>query len=148
MNFYHDSELNWQGLKVTQKTNYPWSGDVEFTVTPENAREFTMFLRIPAWSHNSSVELNGSKIPAPPGQYLALHRTWKPGDKFTLHLDMTPHLIAANPRISEDTGKTARPTRTADLLPGAARPIRQESRTCYSPRGNSSLNSEKIYSEE
>jgi DUF1680 family protein len=80
VNFYHDSELNWQGLKVTQKTSYPWSGDVQFTVTPETAREFTMFLRIPAWSRNSSVLLNGSTIPAQPGQYLAL-------------------------RISEDTGK-------------------------------------------
>jgi DUF1680 family protein len=107
VNFYHDSELNWQGLKVTQKTNYPWSGDVEFTVTPESTREFTMFLRIPAWSHNSSVQLNGSTTPARPGQYLALHRTWRPGDQFTLRLDMTPHLIAANPRISEDTGKAA-----------------------------------------
>jgi hypothetical protein len=107
VNFYHDSELNWQGLKVTQKTNYPWSGDVEFTVTPESAREFTMFLRIPAWSHNSNVELNGGKIPGQPGQYLALRRTWKPGDQFTLRLDMTPHLIAANPRISEDAGKAA-----------------------------------------
>jgi DUF1680 family protein len=107
VNFYHDSEVNWQGLKVTQKTHYPWSGDVEFTVTPESAREFTMFLRIPAWSRNSSVVLNGSTIPAQPGQYLALRRTWKPGDQFTLRLDMTPHLIAANPRISEDTGKAA-----------------------------------------
>ena len=107
VNFYHDSELNWQGLKVTQKTNYPWSGDVEFTVTPESTREFTMFLRIPAWSHNSNVELNGGKIPGQPGQYLALRRTWKPGDQFTLRLDMTPHLIAANPRISEDAGKAA-----------------------------------------
>jgi DUF1680 family protein len=107
VNFYHSSELDWQGLKVTQKTNYPWSGDVEFTVTPESPREFTMFLRIPAWSQNSSVQLNGSTTPARPGQYLALRRTWKPGDQFTLHLDMTPHLIAANPRISEDSGKVA-----------------------------------------
>jgi DUF1680 family protein len=107
VNFYHSSELDWQGLKVTQKTNYPWSGDVEFTVTPESPREFTMFLRIPGWSQNSSVQLNGSTTPARTGQYLALHRTWKPGDQFTLHLDMTPHLIAANPRISEDTGKVA-----------------------------------------
>ena len=107
VNFYHDSVLDWQGLKVTQKTNYPWSGDVEFTVMPESAREFTLFLRIPAWSRNSSVLLNGTAIPAQPGQYLALRRTWNPGDKFILRLDMTPRLIAANPRISEDNGKAA-----------------------------------------
>ena len=107
MNFYHDSELDWQGLKVSQKTSYPWSGDVQFTVTPESAREFTFYLRIPAWSHDSSVELNGARTPAPAGQYLPIRRTWKPGDQFTLHLDITPHLVAANPRISEDTGKAA-----------------------------------------
>jgi DUF1680 family protein len=107
VNFYHDSELDWQGLKVAQKTNYPWSGDVEFIVTPESPREFTIFLRIPAWSRNSSVLLNGSAIPAQPGQYLALRRKWKAADQFTLHLDITPRLIAANPRISEDTGKAA-----------------------------------------
>ncbi len=107
VNFYHDSELDWQGLKVTQKTNYPWSGDVQFTVAPASAREFTMFLRIPAWSRNSSVMLNGARTPAQPGQFLALRRTWKPGDQFTLHLDIATQLIAANPRISEDTGKAA-----------------------------------------
>ncbi|HLK20166.1 MAG TPA: beta-L-arabinofuranosidase domain-containing protein [Bryobacteraceae bacterium] len=107
VNFYHDSVLDWQGLKVWQKTNYPWSGDVDFTVTPDAAREFTIFLRIPEWSKNSNVSLSGSKTAAAAGQYLAVRRTWKPGDKFTLHLDMTPRLIAANPRISEDTGKVA-----------------------------------------
>ena len=107
VNFYHDSELDWQGLKVTQKTNFPWSGDVQFTVTPASARELTLYLRIPEWSRNSSVMLNGVRTAGQPGQYLALRRSWKAGDQFTLQLDMTTHLIAANPRISEDTGKVA-----------------------------------------
>lgn len=107
VNFYHDSDLDWKGLKVAQKTNYPWSGDVQFTVSPASAREFTLFLRIPAWARNASVMLDGAAIPAPAGQYLALRRTWKPGQQFTLRLDMTPQLIAANPRISEDSGKAA-----------------------------------------
>ncbi len=107
VNFYHDSELDWQGMKVVQKTEYPWAGDVQFTVTPASARESTIYLRIPAWSAESSVSLNGAEIPGQAGHYLALRRAWKAGDQFTLHLDMAPRVIAANPRISEDTGKLA-----------------------------------------
>ena len=107
VNFYHDSDLDWQGLKVAQKTSYPWTGDVQFTVSPTTAHAFTMFLRIPAWARNASVMLDGASMPAPAGQYLALRRTWKPGQQFTLRLDMTPQLTAANPRIAEDTGKAA-----------------------------------------
>jgi DUF1680 family protein len=107
VNFYHDSDLDWQGLKVSQRTKYPWSGDVDFTVTPDRAHEFTMFLRIPAWSRKSSVLVNGSEIPAKPGEYLAVRRTWKPGDRFTLHLDMSPRLTTAHPRVAEDAGKVA-----------------------------------------
>lgn len=107
VNFYHDSEMDWQGLKVVQKTRYPWSGEVQFTLTPAAAREFTIFLRIPGWSRTSSVVLNGSEIAAKAGEYLALRRTWKPGDEFTLRLDMTPRLTTANPRVAEDAGKVA-----------------------------------------
>ena len=107
VNFYHNSELDWQGWKVTQKTDYPWSGDVQFTVTTPSRTEASIFLRIPAWSRKSSVTLDGAEIAAQPGEYLRLRRVWKPGDRFTLHLDMTPRLIAANPRIAEDAGKIA-----------------------------------------
>jgi len=107
VNLYHDSEMNWQGLKIAQKTNYPWSGEVHFTVTPETAREFTIFLRIPAWSRKSAVLLNGAEIAAKAGEYLPLRRTWKPGDEFTLKLDMSARLVAANPRVAEDAGKVA-----------------------------------------
>jgi len=107
VNFYHTSEMNWRGLKLAQKTTYPWSGDVSFTVTPTTAREFSVYLRIPAWSRNSKVALNGAEVSGPPGQYLELRRMWKPGDQFTLHLDMSPRPIAANPLVAEDWDKIA-----------------------------------------
>ena len=107
VNFYQDSEMDWQGLKIAQKTNYPWSGDVQFTVTPESAREFTLFLRIPAWSKASIVTINGAETNAKPGEYFALRRRWNPGDRFTLHLDMKPRLTAANPLVTENNGKVA-----------------------------------------
>jgi len=54
------SELNWHlengvSLKVTQKTNYPWDGDVEINVTPAEASEFTFHVRIPGWADHAQV---------------------------------------------------------------------------------------------
>ena len=50
LHLFQNSELDWKlengtGLKVTQKTNYPWDGDVEITVSPAQSAEFTFHLR-------------------------------------------------------------------------------------------------------
>ena len=52
LHLYDNSELNWHlengvGLKVTQKTNYPWDGGVDITVSPAQPSNFTFYLRIP-----------------------------------------------------------------------------------------------------
>lgn len=107
VNFYHNSEMDWQGLTLEQKTSYPWSGDVRLTVTPSRPREFTLFLRIPAWSRTATASIGGAEISGTPGAYLQVRRMWKPGDQITLHLDMTPRLSTANPLVAEDWGKVA-----------------------------------------
>ena len=82
---YDNSELNWHlengtGLKVTQKTNYPWDGRVEITVTPAQPSNFTFYLRIPGWADGAQVTVNGKAVSgAKPGQYLAIQRHWSAG---------------------------------------------------------------------
>ena len=41
------------------------------------------------------------------GGYLSLSRTWNPGDRLELTLEMPVSFLSANPRIYEDAGKTA-----------------------------------------
>jgi DUF1680 family protein len=96
------------GLKIVQKTEYPWKGDVELTVSPAKPHEFTVYLRIPGWSQKNSVRVNGRAVDgAKPGEYLAVRRTWNPGDRIELAMDMTPHLLRANQAVMEDVGKVA-----------------------------------------
>ena len=110
---YDNSELHWHlengtGLRVVQKTNYPWDGSVEITVTPETATDFTFFLRIPLWTDHAQVEVNKQPIlGAKPGDYMALKRRWNPGDVIHLQLDMTPQAIAANDKVVDDDGRVA-----------------------------------------
>lgn len=113
VHLYDASEMNWHledgtGLKMVQKTEYPWKGDVELTVSPEKAHEFMVYLRIPGWSEKNSVRVNGEAVEgATPGEYLAVRRTWKPGDRIEMTMDMTPRLVRANPAVMEDVGKAA-----------------------------------------
>ena len=48
MHLYDNSILDWHledrtPLKIEQKTNYPWDGDVSITVLLAGAKEFTLY---------------------------------------------------------------------------------------------------------
>ena len=113
VHLYDDSELNWGlengvGIKVAQKTNYPWDGNVEITVTPASASEFTFFLRIPGWADRAQVTVNTKAVAgAVSGSYLPIRRRWSPGDVIQLKMEITPQFIEANPRVADDTGRVA-----------------------------------------
>jgi DUF1680 family protein len=109
VHLYHSSTLDWNGLRLEQKTKYPWEGAVEITLTPAQISDFTLFLRIPAWSAGATVTVNGKpwKGAVRAGEYLAVRRQWRPGDKILLALHMRPRLTVANPRLKENAGRVA-----------------------------------------
>jgi hypothetical protein len=114
VNFYHASTLDWHledgtGLHLVQRTKYPWDGDITLKVSPAKAATFTLYLRIPGWSSKAAVTVDGKPAPGKlkPGEYFAIHREWNGESTVRLQLDMTPHLVAANPRVPEDYGKVA-----------------------------------------
>jgi DUF1680 family protein len=113
VHLYDNSEISWRlhdgnGLKIQQKTNYPWSGDVEMTVSPASPAEFVVYVRIPGWSEKNSVRVNGKTVEgARPGSYLAIRRLWSPSDKVELSFDMPTRLLKANPAVTDDRGRVA-----------------------------------------
>ncbi|MGB6979768.1 MAG: beta-L-arabinofuranosidase domain-containing protein, partial [Candidatus Acidiferrales bacterium] len=110
---YDNSELNWHledgtGLKITQKTNYPWDGSVEIGVTPAQPTEFTFYLRIPGWANGAQANVNGKEVAgAKAGEYLPIRRKWSAGDTVQLKMEMKPKLIEANAHVVEDAGRVA-----------------------------------------
>jgi uncharacterized protein len=113
VHLYDNSDLDWKlengtGLKISQKTNYPWDGGVSLTVTPAQTSDFTIYLRIPGWCDRAQVSVNGSSVSgAKAGEYLAVHRSWAAGDTIQLKLEMTPQVLEANPHVVEDEGRVA-----------------------------------------
>jgi DUF1680 family protein len=113
VHLYDNSHLDWKlengtGLKISQKTNYPWDGTVTLTVTPAQTEDFTIYLRIPGWSDRAQVSVNGSAVTGvKAGEYLAVHRSWAADDTVVLKLEMTPQVLEANPHVVEDEGRVA-----------------------------------------
>ena len=113
LHLYDNAELDWHledgtGLKVAQRTKFPWDGATEISVTPAKPTEFTFYLRVPGWSHSTQVAVNGKAVEgAVPGKYLALRRRWAEGDAISVKFAMTPQVIEANPRVVDDYGRVA-----------------------------------------
>ena len=74
--------------------DYPRHGAVEICVRPDRAAEFTLSLRIPAWSRATQVEVAGKPVAgAAAGKYLRLRRLWQAGDRVALRFAMDARVI-------------------------------------------------------
>jgi len=76
------------GIKIT--TDYPFEETItyEFSMEDDNV-VFPFYIRIPSWTKNATVEINGSSICAEPGKYMKINRTWKTGDKIVANFPMS-----------------------------------------------------------
>ena len=87
-------------LVVQQETDYPNSGRVRISITPEKPQTFSLRLRIPCWATNANVTVNGQpyagEIKA--GTFLAVRRQWKPDDLVELDMPMPWRLVQGRQR--------------------------------------------------
>lgn len=104
-----DTDLAVGRFALTQRSDFPWSGDVALTIDAAPDTEVTLNLRLPGWSRRSSISVNGTPIATVDrgGQYHALTRIWQEGDQITLSLDMTPSLQIARPDVEETRNQVA-----------------------------------------
>jgi DUF1680 family protein len=113
VHLYDNSVLDWHledgtPLKIQQKTNYPWDGDVKLTVTPAQSKNFTLYVRIPGWVRNASVAVNGKALSGVrAGEYLPIERQWAAGDTVSLNFPMPTEILSSNPRVTENAGRVA-----------------------------------------
>lgn len=95
---------------LTQRTNYPWDGTINFELTADRPTEFTVALRLPGWCQSAKVKVLDKEIDVNACMvdgYIVIKRVWQSGDKVTLELDMPVQIVAANPQVRADAGKVA-----------------------------------------
>jgi DUF1680 family protein len=129
VNLYAESEaavrVREKTVRLAQKTDYPWNGRIQITVTPPTADTFTLRLRLPGWAQGRpvpsdlyayvnaepaawSLTVNGQPVSTQPTNgYLTLAREWKPGDVVELNLPMIPRRVVGNSKITATRGRVA-----------------------------------------
>ena len=102
---------------IEQISEYPVSDKVDVIVNPENSENFTIAFRIPEWSTDTEITINGIAVTGiTSGVYKKITRVWNMSDKIVLKLDLTGRLIALNgyQAILRGPVVLARDTRFAD----------------------------------
>jgi hypothetical protein len=94
VNLYVPSEVTWnhQGsdIKITQETDYPLTGSVKLMLDMKQRVEFPLRFRVPEWSNNMSLQVNGIAANATPkpGAWATLARQWSPGDTVEVRIPL------------------------------------------------------------
>ncbi|MDR1223988.1 MAG: glycoside hydrolase family 127 protein [Tannerella sp.] len=85
-----------RALKLDIVTDYPQSGKILIHVKPAQKEKFNLKLRIPGWSGNTVVRVNGeSSGKVNPGTYHNILRQWQAGDQVEIEFEMNGRLIHA-----------------------------------------------------
>jgi DUF1680 family protein len=112
-------------VRLTQRTSYPWDGDIELRVEPAMTSAFTLAVRMPGWSRGQPVasdlyRFERSDLPPPTlivnGEavrvtmergFARVTRTWRSGDVVHVHLPMPVQRVIAHERVADNRGRVA-----------------------------------------
>jgi hypothetical protein len=121
-----DILLGKRKVGITQKADFPWNGNVELFITPENSYKFNLRIRIPGWASNQAlpgdlyrftdqdnenvkISVNGKELDSltAVNGYAVLSRKWKQGDQVMINFPMPVRKVSADERVTEDSENIA-----------------------------------------
>ena len=118
-------QVNNQNIQITQENNYPWNGNLKFTILTEHASAFNVQIRIPGWATNNAIpnnlyhfsnRSNGAitiHVNGKPAEfqiqngYAILKRVWNKNDQIEVELPMETRRVVSDSLIKDNIGKTS-----------------------------------------
>ncbi|MCB2407864.1 glycoside hydrolase family 127 protein [Hymenobacter lucidus] len=117
--------VNKKVVRITQQNNYPWQGDLKFTVSPATATDFNLLVRLPGWALGEAVPSDLYRFAAPVQEqvsinvngkpvtyttrngYAVLARKWSKNDVVEVRLPMDVRQVQAHTSVQDNLGKVA-----------------------------------------
>ena len=131
VNLYAPGSAQIGPVKLEVSGDYPVSDHVEIKVTPARVGDFTLSLRIPAWSERTSLKVNGQPLPVTTG-YARIRRTWRKGDRVAITFDMRARTVDCNHQVALQRGPVVLSLDNR-LTPAAVRTKILEQNPCLKP---------------
>jgi uncharacterized protein len=112
-------------IRLTQRTRYPWDGDIELRVEPDKTTTATLALHIPGWAQGRLVNsdlyrMMDTNLPTPTavvnGQavrmtldrgFARITREWRSGDVVHIYFPMPVQRLVAHPKVADTQGRVA-----------------------------------------
>jgi DUF1680 family protein len=100
VNLFIPSTVRWPyddaQISLTQKSDYPFDGNIKLEVTASKPAEFSIHLRIPEWAEGATVAVNGKRArpSEAAGKFCSIRRTWKNGEHIEMELPLKTRLEA------------------------------------------------------
>lgn len=80
---------NGEEVSISEKTDYPFKENIQFTFQTRKAVKFPFHLRIPGWCKNPSITINGKVVATTiSNNIIVIDREWSSGDVVELNLPM------------------------------------------------------------
>lgn len=104
-----DLVLDEGNIHISQDTNYPWEGKVEFKIKADTHKPCTLAFRIPRWAKQYTITSNGDAVKADKVEkgYAYVTRDWSEETELTVEFAMQAALVRANQKIHFDAGRVA-----------------------------------------
>lgn len=120
-----DLQLGKTAIQITQKNNYPWNGDLQFTIATNSPADFSLLIRIPGWAQDKAIpstlyqftnqsnsktqiSINGKPVAYQiHNGYAVLHRTWQKNDVVMVQLPMEIRRVKSDSLVKDNIGKVA-----------------------------------------
>lgn len=117
--------INNKPVEIVQQNNYPWQGNLSFTINLKTPLDFTICLRIPGWARNEEmpsdlytfqnndsskvvIKINGKAVDySLQNGYAMLKRKWVKDDKIEVEIPMPVRKVVANSKVKDNVGKIA-----------------------------------------
>jgi hypothetical protein len=130
---YIPSTLRWtengEALSLTQEGDYPYEDRITFTMTSSGPTTMTLHFRIPAWAEGASLFVNGTlQRGTRQGEFAAIRREWKTGDRVELELPLKMRLEAVDARHEDTVALLRGPLVLMAVKPAQDAPVPQFTR--------------------
>jgi DUF1680 family protein len=101
INFLVSSKVDWNGLTLSQTTNFPYENKAVFKVETKSNVKGTFRFRIPAWMKSPALTLNGKRLKASVADgFVTISRNWKNSDEIILAFSagVTQEVLPSHPQ--------------------------------------------------
>ncbi|MDF2541401.1 MAG: hypothetical protein K0S47_1119 [Herbinix sp.] len=85
--------VNNVNVEIDVQTEYPFRDEIKCRIKADQAVEFSLYLRIPAWCQDARIMIGEQSIKGVAGEFAKICRVWSNEEVVTVKLPMKPELV-------------------------------------------------------